>query len=97
MNKFIFHQMLNTTLGFRECSQLIKIAKQTNCKITLLANNKEGTTDSILSLIQLNVHNSYIVFTVEGEKAIECVKLLHELFEEGWSASVNHMADASLR
>ena len=85
LNYSIFHPIIKSTFGFRECSTLIKIAQQTNSYIEIIANNKKGNTNSILSLMQLGIiKDTPIIFTVKGNNQIECVHKIMDLLNEGW-------------
>lgn len=81
----VFHPIAKSTFGFRECSILVKIANNTDTKIEIIANNRKGNSDSILSLMKLGiVANTPIIFTISGTNQIECVHQVMDLFNEGW-------------
>lgn len=68
-------------LGFRECAKLVKIAKETDCVIRLAAGKKSGSTESMLSLMQMGLREgTSVVLSVQGEDSRaafhECVKVL---------------------
>lgn len=93
----IFHPIIKSTFGFRECSTLIKIAQQTNSYIEIIANNKKGNTNSILSLMQLGiVKDTPIIFTVKGINQIECVHKIMDLLNEGWQPEDLHLISKSI-
>ena len=68
-------------VGFRECAQIKHIADQNHCFIQISANGKEGSSNSILSLMSLAIHtNSIIVLKANGgeeEKAF--ISIYHYL------------------
>lgn len=85
INYSVFHPTINSTLGFRECALLVQIAKQTNTTIEIHANNKIGTTDSIISLMQLGIkENSGVVFIIRGNNQVECCHQVMDVIENGW-------------
>lgn len=93
----IFHPIIKSTFGFRECSTLIKIAQQTNSYIEIIANNKKGNTNSILSLMQLGiVKDTPIIFTVKGTNQIECVHKIMDLLNEGWQPEDLNLINKSI-
>lgn len=93
----IFHPIIKSTFGFRECSTLIKIAQQTNSYIEIIANNKKGNTNSILSLMQLGiVKDTPIIFTVKGINQIECVHKIMDLLNEGWQPEDLNLINKSI-
>lgn len=93
----IFHPIIKSTFGFRECSTLIKIAQQTNSYIEIIANNKKGNTNSILSLMQLGiVKDTPIIFTVKGTNQIECVHKIMDLLNEGWQPEDLNLINQSI-
>jgi phosphotransferase system HPr (HPr) family protein len=66
-------------LGFRECSKLCSIASETNATITVFHNQQQGSSDSILSLIQLAVHkNDTVTLAVSSEQPRESYHMLTE-------------------
>ena len=85
INYSVFHPMINQILGFRECAMLIDIAKKTNTKIEISANGKKGSTDSIISLVQLGIkENAGVVFSITGTNQIECCHLVMDVIKNGW-------------
>ena len=84
----IFHHTIDSTLGFRECLILMKIAQKNDCLIELIGNGKKGNTNSIISLIQLGIkQNDLAILIVKGENRqhqITCVKQIEKLFKCGW-------------
>lgn len=92
INYSVFHPLINKILGFRECAMLKNIANKTNTVIELSANGKKGTTDSIISLMQLGIkENSGVVFTIKGENQIECCHLVMDIIENGWQKESNDL------
>ena len=85
INYSVFHPMINQIIGFRECAMLKHIADKTNTKIELSLYGKKGSTDSIISLLQLGVQaNAGVVFTITGENQIECCHMVMDIINNGW-------------
>ena len=68
-------------MGFRECSRLVAIARENGCVIRLAAGKKSGSTESMLSLIQMGLREgTSVVLSIQGEDSRaafhECVKVL---------------------
>lgn len=80
-----FRKTIGSTVGFRECAQLIHIAQETETKITLSIGNKLGTSDSIISLMSLGLMPGMsIVFTIDGENQVDAYHRLNDLIDNGW-------------
>lgn len=91
VNYSVFHPIINCIVGFRECAMLINIANKTNTRIELHANGKVGSTDSIISLVQLGIkENSGVVFSIEGKNQVECCHLVMDLIKNGWQRDDNN-------
>ena len=55
-------------LCFRECAAIVKVAEDTGCLIEIAAGTKSGTSDSILSLVNLAItSDKSLVLTIHGE------------------------------
>ena len=55
-------------LCFRECAAIVKVAEDTGCLIEIASGTKSGTSDSILSLVNLAVTaDKSLVLTIHGE------------------------------
>ena len=55
-------------LCFRECAAIVKVAEDTGCLIEIAAGTKSGTSDSILSLVNLAVTaDKSLVLNIHGE------------------------------
>ena len=55
-------------LCFRECAQIVKVAEDTGCLIEIASGTKSGTSDSILSLVNLAITaDKSLVLTIHGE------------------------------
>lgn len=62
-------------LGFRECAKIVNIAKETNCKIKIASGSKIGTSDSMLSLVALEiVAEKSLVLTISGKRNDEAFR-----------------------
>lgn len=95
INYSVFHPVINQILGFRECAMLVNIANKTNTKIELSANGKKGSTDSIISLVQLGIkENSGVVFTITGSNQIECCHLVMDIIKNGWQKENNDLINS---
>ncbi len=72
----------NNVLGFRESAELMKVASDCGCTIRLASGDKNGSTESVLSLISMGLTGGKTVFlSVEGNdeaSAIKgCARVLH--------------------
>ena len=55
-------------LCFRECAAIVKVAEDTGCLIEIASGTKSGTSDSILSLVNLAItSDKSLVLTIHGE------------------------------
>lgn len=55
-------------LCFRECAAIVKVAEDTGCLIEIASGTKSGTSDSILSLVNLAITaDKSLVLTIRGE------------------------------
>ena len=62
-------------IGFRESAHLIKVAQDTNCMITIASGKKIGTTDSILSMVNLGIMpGKSLVLNIKGERNDEAFR-----------------------
>ena len=62
-------------LGFRESAHLIKIAEETNCTITIASGKKIGTTESILSMVNLGIMpGKSLVLNIKGARNEEAFR-----------------------
>lgn len=70
-----FILVAKVTLGFRECAQIVKIAKDTGCKVEIASGTKSGNSDSVLSLVSMGiVADKSLVLTIKGERNDEALK-----------------------
>ncbi len=75
-----FILVAKVALAFRECSQIIKIAKDTDCKIEIASGTKVGTSDSMLSLVGLEISaDKRFVVTIKGDRNVEALKRLSKV------------------
>ena len=66
-NMVSFLRVTQKVIGFRECSKLIQIANETDTIIKLISGKKQGTTESILSLVTLGLSaGTSIVLEIDG-------------------------------
>ena len=62
-------------IGFRESAHLIKVAQDTNCTLTIASGKKIGTTESILSLVNLGIMpGKSLVLNIKGERNEEAFR-----------------------
>ena len=62
-------------IGFRESAHLVKVAEATECMITIASGKKIGTTDSILSLVNLGIMpGKSLVLNIKGERNEEAFR-----------------------
>ena len=69
-------------LGFRESAELMKVAHESGCTIRLASGSKNGSTDSVLSLVSMGLTGGNTVFlSVEGNDEASaitgCARVLH--------------------
>ena len=63
-----FRMVSKIKLCFRECASIVKIASDTACLIEIASGTKEGTSDSILSLVNLAVTaGQSLLLKIHGE------------------------------
>lgn len=62
-------------LGFRESAHLVKVAADTDCTISIASGKKFGTTQSILSLVNLGItKGKSLVLNIKGERNEEAFR-----------------------
>ena len=62
-------------IGFRESAHLVKIAEATDCTITIASGKKIGTTNSILSMVNLGIMpGKSLVLNIKGERNEEAFR-----------------------
>ena len=67
-------------LCFRECAQIVKVAEDTGCLIEIASGTKSGTSDSILSLVNLAIGaDKSLVLTIHGERNHEAFERVSEI------------------
>ena len=67
-------------VGFREAVQICKAAKKAGAKVVLIADNKEGRTDSILSIVQLGItRGKYVMIKVYGSDIMKNLEVLNRI------------------
>lgn len=80
----LLRRVVKHKLCLRECAKIVNIAANTGCRITIIKGNQKGTSEGILSLVQLGIKkNDYILFTIEGANQLEAFHQLTELFDYG--------------
>ncbi|MBO4779764.1 MAG: HPr family phosphocarrier protein [Selenomonadaceae bacterium] len=67
-------------IGFRESAHIVKVAKETNCSISIASGKKYGSDKSILSLISLGiVPGKSMVLNIKGERNEEAFRRVSEI------------------
>lgn len=70
-----FILVAKVTLGFRECAKMVKIAEDTDCRFEIASGSKSGTSESILSLVGLEISaNKSLVLTIKGKRNEEAFR-----------------------
>lgn len=80
-NVIVFPRVAKRPICFRECAKLIRIAEGTGCSIHLSAGQKHGSTESLISLLRLEIReNVSVTFTIRGKDTYtafhQCTDLL---------------------
>ncbi len=67
-------------LGFRESAHLVKIAEDTDCAISIASGKKYGSTESILSLVNLGINKGKsLVLNIKGERNEEAFREISKI------------------
>ena len=75
-----FILVAKVTLGFRECAEIVKIARDTDCTVEIASGTKSGNSESILSLVSLEISaDKSLVMTVKGERNEEAFKRISKV------------------
>ena len=62
-------------LAFRECAHIVKIAEETGCLVRLISGKKVGSSNSILSLVNLEIMpGKSLVLSIHGARNQEAFK-----------------------
>lgn len=70
-----FIMVAKGVLGFRESAHLVKVAEATNCKISIASGKNLGSTESILSLVNLGISSGKsLVLNIKGERNEEAFR-----------------------
>ena len=70
-----FIMVAKGVLGFRESAHIVKVAEDTECAISIASGKKLGTTDSILSLVNLGINaGKSLVLNIKGERNEEAFR-----------------------
>lgn len=70
-----FIMVAKGVLGFRESAHIIKVAEATNCKISIASGKNLGSTESILSLVNLGISSGKsLVLNIKGERNEEAFR-----------------------
>lgn len=75
-----FILVAKVAIAFRECAQIVKIAEETGCVVEIASGSKVGTSESILSLVGLEISaDKSLVLTVKGENNNEALKRISKI------------------
>jgi phosphotransferase system HPr (HPr) family protein len=75
LDKKIFVYISKKTLCFREAAKIMKIHDKYNTRIEIIADGKEASTDSILSLTRLGAtEGSRMIIVAFGDKADDAIR-----------------------
>ena len=67
-------------LCFRECAKIVKVAEETDCFVEIASGTKSGTSESILSLVNLGITNDKsLVLTIKGERNDEAFRRISKI------------------
>lgn len=62
-------------LCFRECAKIVQIARETDCLVEMAAGTNSGTSESILSLVNLQIMpEKTLVLTIKGDRNEEAFR-----------------------
>ena len=62
-------------IGFRESAHIVKVAEDTDCTISMASGKKYGSSDSILSMVNLGLTNGKsLVLNIKGERNEEAFR-----------------------
>lgn len=74
-NEVSFIMVSKGVLGFRESAHLVKTAEETGCSISIASGKKFGSTESILSLVNLGITaGKSLVLNIKGERNEEAFR-----------------------
>ena len=82
----MFHKsiVIESHFCLRECAKLVKIAKETGCEIKIISKDKEGTTKSMMSLLQLELHpNKTASLFITGKNEREALQKVNKMLKRG--------------
>ena len=64
-----FIMVAKGVLAFRECAHIVKIAEDTGCLVRLISGKKVGNSNSILSLVNLEISSGKsLVLSIHGAR-----------------------------
>ena len=67
-NVVVFPRVAKKHICFRECAKLIQIAEETGCQIFVSEGEKRGSTESLISLLQMRIRaGTSVTLTIRGE------------------------------
>ena len=79
-NVVSFIMVSKVNLCFRECAKIVKAAEETDCLIEIASGSKSGTTESILSMVNLEIGvDKSLVLTIRGERNAEAFRKVSKI------------------
>lgn len=64
----VFPRVALKHICFRECAKLIRIGEETGCKINISAGEKRGSTESLISLLRMEIKSgTSLTITIQGK------------------------------
>ncbi len=64
----VFPRVAQKHICFRECAKLISIGEETGCKIHISAGDKKGSTESLISLLRMEIKaGTSLTITIQGQ------------------------------
>ena len=64
----------HSVLGFRESAELVKVASDSGCIIRLASGDKNGSTESVLSLVSMGLSAGHsVVLSVDGRDEVSAI------------------------
>lgn len=75
-----FIMVAKGVIGFRESAHIVKVAKDTNCSISIASGKNFGTDKSILSLVNLTITaGKSLVLNIKGERNEEAFREISKI------------------
>ncbi|MBR4903573.1 MAG: HPr family phosphocarrier protein [Selenomonadaceae bacterium] len=75
-----FIMVAKGVIGFRESAHIVKVAKDTNCSISIASGKNFGTDKSILSMVNLTITaGKSLVLNIKGERTEEAFREISKI------------------